>query len=58
MVHEEAGRALLERSATSRLLLVGQGRLVHPLVDRLGSVPRAVLLEADCPVEVVTTPVE
>jgi nucleotide-binding universal stress UspA family protein len=56
VVHEEAAKALLERSATSRLLLVGQGRLVHPLVDRLGSVPRAVQLDADCPVEVVTAP--
>lgn len=58
VVHEEAGKALLERTAASRLLLVGQGRLVHPLVDRLGSVPRAVLLDADCPVEVVTAPVD
>lgn len=58
VVHQEAGKALLERTATSCLLLVGQGRLVHPLVDRLGSVPRAVLLDADCPVEVVTAPGE
>jgi nucleotide-binding universal stress UspA family protein len=58
VVHEDAGKALLERSAASRLLLVGQGRLVHPLVDRLGSVPRAVLLDASCPVEVVTAPVD
>jgi nucleotide-binding universal stress UspA family protein len=58
VLHRDAGKALLERSARSRLLLVGQGRLVHPLVDRLGSVPRALLLDAACPVEVVTAPVE
>jgi nucleotide-binding universal stress UspA family protein len=33
--------------------VLGRGRLEHPLVSHLGSVARAVIRDAACPVEVV-----
>jgi nucleotide-binding universal stress UspA family protein len=56
VVHQTAPKALVDRSRTSDRLILGRGRLVHPLVDRLGSVPRAVLEDSRCPVEVVASP--
>jgi len=55
VIHQDAASALVDLSADSDLLLVGQGRGVHPLLDQLGSVPRAVLRDSSCPVEVVRT---
>lgn len=55
VIHQDAAAALVDLSAHSDLLLVGQGRGVHPLIDQLGSVPRAVLRDSSCPVEVVRT---
>lgn len=57
VVHQAASKALVDRSQASDLVILGQGRLVHPLVDRLGSVPRGVLEDSRCPVEVVASPV-
>lgn len=55
VLHQDAAAALVDMSAHSDLLLVGQGRGVHPLLDHLGSVPRSVLRDSSCPVEVVRT---
>ena len=55
VVHQAAAKALVQRSDKADLVLVGQGRLVHPLLNRLGSVSRAVLENSRCPVEVVTS---
>lgn len=54
LVHGDAAKALVDRSRTADLLLLGRGRSVHPLVNGLGSVSRAVLEDSDCPVEVAT----
>jgi len=53
-VHGDPAKVLLDRSRTSDLMLLGRGRSVHPLVNGLGSVPRAVLEDSHCPVEVAT----
>ena len=54
VVHGDPAKVLLGRSRTAELLLLGRGRSVHPLVNGLGSVPRAVLEDSHCPVEVAT----
>ena len=51
--HLAPPKALAEASTDSRLVMVGRGRMVHPLVRGLGSVPRAALQDSRCPVEVV-----
>jgi nucleotide-binding universal stress UspA family protein len=53
VVHKAPAKALVQQSASVDLLIIGQGRLVHPLVSGLGSVARAVLEDSACPVEVV-----
>jgi nucleotide-binding universal stress UspA family protein len=55
VIHQEASRALVELSDGADLLLLGRGRTVRPLVHGLGSVPRAVLEDSRCPVEVVAS---
>lgn len=55
VVHRAPSQTLIELSTEADLLLLGRGRSVHPLVNGLGSVPRAVLEDARCPVEVVST---
>jgi nucleotide-binding universal stress UspA family protein len=54
VVHGDPAKVLLDRSRTAELLLLGRGRSVRPLVNGLGSVPRAVLEDSHCPVEVAT----
>lgn len=51
--HLHPAEALIQAAKDSDLVLVGRGRLEHPLVEHLGSVARAVLREADCPIEVL-----
>jgi nucleotide-binding universal stress UspA family protein len=53
VVRGDVARTLVSRSEECDLLVVGRGRHVHPLVDGLGSVPRAVIRDARCPVEVM-----
>ena len=53
VVHRPAAKALIELSDRADLLMLGRGRTVHPLLHGLGSVPRAVLEDSRCPVEVV-----
>lgn len=55
VVHGAPSKALIELSDNADLLLLGRGRAVHPLVHGLGSVPRAVLEDGRCPVEVVSS---
>jgi nucleotide-binding universal stress UspA family protein len=55
VTHQDAAKALLCWSEHSDLVLLGRGRSVHPLVDGLGSVPRALLEDARCPVQVLAT---
>jgi nucleotide-binding universal stress UspA family protein len=52
VVHGDPAKVLVDRSRSSDLLLLGRGRSVHPLVNGLGSVARAVLEDSHCPVEV------
>lgn len=54
VIHQGPSAALVELSKEADLLLLGRGRSVHPLVHGLGSVPRAVLEDSKCPVEVVS----
>ena len=54
VTHGGPAKVLVARSRTSGLVLLGRGRSVHPLVDGLGSVARAVLEDGHCPVEVAT----
>jgi nucleotide-binding universal stress UspA family protein len=56
VVHQAASKALVEHSSGADLLMVGRGRSVHPLLHGLGSVPRKVLEDSRCPVEVVSSP--
>lgn len=55
VIHQTPAKALVEISDEADLLLLGRGRSVHPLVNGLGSVPRAVLEDSRCPVEVVSS---
>ncbi len=50
--HERAIDALVRASEAADLLLVGRGRLAHPLISHLGSVTRALISDARCPVEI------
>lgn len=50
--HMRAVDALVRASGASDLLLVGRGRLAHPLISHLGSVTRALISDARCPVEI------
>jgi nucleotide-binding universal stress UspA family protein len=52
VVHRRPADALVTWSQASDMVLLGRGRLVHPLVDGLGSVPRAVLEDGCCPIAV------
>ena len=51
--HLHPAEALIQAAKESDLMVVGRGRLEHPLLKHLGSVARAVLRDADCPTEVV-----
>jgi nucleotide-binding universal stress UspA family protein len=53
VVHERAADALLEACRSTSLLVVGRHRHTIPLGPHLGSVVRAVLRHATCPVMVV-----
>lgn len=53
VVHERAADALVRAGGTSPLLVVGRHRHAIPLGPHLGSVVRAVLRHATCPVMVV-----
>jgi nucleotide-binding universal stress UspA family protein len=53
VVHERAADALLEACRSASLLVVGRHRHTIPLGPHLGSVVRAVLRHATCPVMVV-----
>jgi nucleotide-binding universal stress UspA family protein len=55
VVHQDAAKALLHWSEKSDLVVLARGRSVHPLVDGLGSVPRALLEDARCPVQVLAS---
>jgi pimeloyl-ACP methyl ester carboxylesterase len=51
--HLHPADALIQAAKDSDLVVLGRGRLEHPLVSHLGSVARAVIRDAACPVEVV-----
>ena len=51
--HLEPAEALIQAARDSDLVVLARGRLEHPLVGHLGSVARAVLRDAACPVEVI-----
>jgi nucleotide-binding universal stress UspA family protein len=53
IVHLPPAEALVRRSKDSVLLVLGRGRLAHPLVGHLGSVARGVMRDAACPVEII-----
>lgn len=53
VVHERAAEALVRAGERSSLLVVGRHRHTIPLGPHLGSVVRAVLRHATCPVMVV-----
>jgi nucleotide-binding universal stress UspA family protein len=52
--HLHPAEALIQAAKDSDLVLLGRGRLEHPLVEHLGSVARAVMRDADCPAEVLS----
>jgi nucleotide-binding universal stress UspA family protein len=52
--HLHPAEALIQAAKDSDLVIVGRGRLEHPLVEHLGSVARAVMRDADCPTEVIS----
>jgi nucleotide-binding universal stress UspA family protein len=51
--HLHPAEALIQAGKDSDLVVLGRGRLEHPLVEHLGSVARAVMREAGCPTEVL-----
>jgi nucleotide-binding universal stress UspA family protein len=51
--HLHPAEALIQAAKDSDLVVLGRGRLEHPLVEHLGSVARAVIRDADCPTEVL-----
>jgi nucleotide-binding universal stress UspA family protein len=51
--HLHPAEALIQAAKDSDLVVLGRGRLEHPLVEHLGSVARAVMVDADCPTEVL-----
>lgn len=51
--HMHPADALVEAAERADLVVLARGRLEHPLVGRLGSVARAVIRDAGCPVEVL-----
>jgi nucleotide-binding universal stress UspA family protein len=51
--HLHPAEALIQAAKDSDLVVLGRGRLEHPLVEHLGSVARAVMRDADCPAEVL-----
>jgi nucleotide-binding universal stress UspA family protein len=51
--HLHPAEALVQAAKDSDLVVLGRGRLEHPLVEHLGSVARAVMRDADCPTEVL-----
>lgn len=53
VVHDHAGRALVEASGTARLLVIGRRAHGVPAGVHLGSTARAALRAAHCPVAVV-----
>jgi nucleotide-binding universal stress UspA family protein len=53
IVHLPAAEALLQASKDAALLVLARGRLAHPLVGHLGSVARAVMRDAESPVEII-----
>ncbi len=52
--HLHPAEALIQAAKESDLVVLGRGRLEHPLVEHLGSVARAVMRDADCPTEVIS----
>ncbi len=54
--HLHPAEALVQAAKDSDLVVLGRGRLEHPLVEHLGSVARAVMRDADCPTEVLCDP--
>jgi nucleotide-binding universal stress UspA family protein len=52
--HLNPAEALIQAAKDSDLVVLARGRLEHPLVDHLGSVARAVIRDAGCPVEVIS----
>jgi nucleotide-binding universal stress UspA family protein len=52
--HLHPAEALIQSAKDSDLVVLGRGRLEHPLVEHLGSVARAVMRDADCPTEVIS----
>jgi nucleotide-binding universal stress UspA family protein len=52
--HMHPADALVEAAERADLVVLARGRLEHPLVGRLGSVARAVIRDAGCPVEVLS----
>jgi nucleotide-binding universal stress UspA family protein len=53
LVHLPPDEALVQASEDAALAVLGRGRLAHPLIGHLGSVTRAVMNAAVCPVEVI-----
>jgi nucleotide-binding universal stress UspA family protein len=53
ILHLPAAEALAQASKDAALVVLGRGRLAHPLVGHLGSVSRAVMRDAECPVEII-----
>jgi nucleotide-binding universal stress UspA family protein len=56
IVHLPPAEALVQASKDAVLLVLARGRLGHPLVGHLGSVARAVMRDAACPVEIILDP--
>jgi nucleotide-binding universal stress UspA family protein len=56
IAHQPPADALVQASKDAALLVLARGRLAHPLVGHLGSVARAVMRSADCPVEIIPDP--
>lgn len=52
--HLHPAEALIQAAKDSDLVVLGRGRLEHPLVEHLGSIARAVMRDADCPAEVIS----
>jgi nucleotide-binding universal stress UspA family protein len=53
IVHLPPADALVQSSKDAALVMLARGRLAHPLVGHLGSVARAVMQNAECPVEII-----